>query len=196
MIIYSAGQGLIIRVICIFSETEVARSAVVTCSALKKSYRQILLHGTPVTAGPSVSSGVSGNSETYHTDLLSYKKENDTPSITNKDNVIGGSLEQNRNREMNMCMKTCQCVNTTLSTHSVVFVLLQASLSVLEKRMSNRQGHFMPSSLLTSQIKTLEIPNEVENSLIVDVDKPVEDIINEITDCLSLDINITDTGNT
>ena len=46
----------------------------------------------------------------------------------------------------------------------------------------------MPSSLLTSQIKTLEIPNEVENSLIVDVDKPVEDIINEITDSLGLDI--------
>ena len=172
------------------------RSAVVTCSALKKSYRQILLYGTPATAGPSVSSGVSGNSETNHTDLLSYKKEKDTQSITNKDNVIGGSLEQNRNREMNMCMKTCQCVNTNLSTSNVIFILLQASLSVLEKRMSNRQGHFMPSSLLTSQIKTLEIPNEVENSLIVDVDKPVEDIVNKITDSLGLDIYITGTGNT
>ena len=173
-----------------------ARSAVVTCSALKKSYRQILLHGTPATAGTSLSSEVLGNIETNHTDLLSFKKEKDTQSITNKDNVIGGSLEQNRNPEMNMCMKTCQCVNTYLTSHNVVFILLQASLSVLKKRMSNRQGHFMPSSLLTSQMKTLEIPSEVENSLTVDVDKPVEDIVNEIIDSLGLAIYITDTANT
>jgi carbohydrate kinase (thermoresistant glucokinase family) len=45
-----------------------------------------------------------------------------------------------------------------LREHSptTTFVHLQVEQSILEDRMTGRSGHFMPASLLASQLKTLE----------------------------------------
>ena len=57
----------------------------------------------------------------------------------------------------------------------VVFVYLAGSRETLDQRLKARIDHFMPSTLLDSQLKTLEPPGEDERSLRVDVGpKPAE----------------------
>lgn len=54
------------------------------------------------------------------------------------------------------------------------FVFLHGSRALLEKRMGERDGHFMPASLLESQLATLESPGAEEGVVAVDVSLPVE----------------------
>jgi gluconokinase len=56
----------------------------------------------------------------------------------------------------------------------VAFLLLHGDKALLQKRIANRKGHFMPASLLESQLATLEIPGADENALIIDVALPVD----------------------
>jgi gluconokinase len=56
----------------------------------------------------------------------------------------------------------------------VVFLLLHGERSLLQQRIANRKGHFMPASLLESQLATLEIPGADENAVIIDIALPVE----------------------
>lgn len=56
----------------------------------------------------------------------------------------------------------------------VGFVYLHGTEAVLAARMSAREGHFMPSSLLASQLATLEDPRGEPGVVAVDVDAPVE----------------------
>ncbi len=48
------------------------------------------------------------------------------------------------------------------------FVCLVAEPALLGSRMRARVGHFMPASLLASQLATLELPDASERALIVD----------------------------
>ena len=50
----------------------------------------------------------------------------------------------------------------------VRFVLLDSDTETLRGRMSHRAGHFMPPSLLASQLATLERPHADEAALILD----------------------------
>lgn len=102
------------------------KSGVVTCSALKKLYRDILVNGqapVPQKEPPQV-----------------------VPMI--KD---------------------------------LVFVLLHGDREILEERMNQRVGHFMPSSLLTSQLATLEVPTE-EKCVQVDVKNSPDSLVDQIID--------------
>ncbi|WP_203338119.1 gluconokinase [Nocardioides limicola] len=55
------------------------------------------------------------------------------------------------------------------------FVHLVGSPDVLSSRMESRE-HFMPTSLLESQIATLESLRDDEDGLVVDVDAPLEQV--------------------
>ena len=58
----------------------------------------------------------------------------------------------------------------------VVFVHLSGSKDTIGRRLSARQDHFMPGTLLDSQIATLEPPGPDEQTLVVDVGrKPAEE---------------------
>lgn len=57
------------------------------------------------------------------------------------------------------------------------FVHLSGSREVLEQRLGARSGHFMPASLLDSQLATLEPLAADEPGLVVDIDQPVADIV-------------------
>lgn len=48
------------------------------------------------------------------------------------------------------------------------FVLLDPPRAVLERRIATRSGHFMPASLLGSQLATLERPDADEHALLLD----------------------------
>ncbi|MEN9989757.1 MAG: hypothetical protein RL508_736 [Actinomycetota bacterium] len=59
------------------------------------------------------------------------------------------------------------------------FVHLAGSREVLEQRLGARSGHFMPASLLDSQLATLEALATDEPGVVVDIDQPVAAIVAE-----------------
>ncbi|MEM9550504.1 MAG: gluconokinase, GntK/IdnK-type [Pseudomonadota bacterium] len=59
----------------------------------------------------------------------------------------------------------------------VSFLFLSGSREVLLQRMTTRPGHFMPVSLLDSQLQTLEPPQSDERAITVDIDQPLEQLV-------------------
>ncbi len=59
---------------------------------------------------------------------------------------------------------------------NLYFVYLEGSKELLTERMGHRQGHFMPTSLLESQLQTLEVPTGEPGVVTVDIDDTIEDI--------------------
>jgi gluconokinase len=92
------------------TETDAGRTAVVTCSALKRSYRDV--------------------------------------------------LREARGR--------------------VWFLHLHGSEDLLAERITGRSGHFMPTSLLPSQLATLEPLDDDEDGLTADVAAPPEEIVDDV----------------
>ena len=64
----------------------------------------------------------------------------------------------------------------------VQFIFLNGSRELILKRMSDREGHFMPVSLLDSQFATLQIPDETENAISVDIDASLSQVVSSIAD--------------
>lgn len=62
---------------------------------------------------------------------------------------------------------------------SVVFVHLHGTRELLGSRMAARPGHFMPLSLLDSQLETLEELQPDEASVVVDIALPVQQIVDK-----------------
>ena len=59
----------------------------------------------------------------------------------------------------------------------VAFLYLRGQRDTLLARMSTRPGHFMPTTLLDSQLATLEPPTPDERHLTADIEAAPEDII-------------------
>ena len=57
---------------------------------------------------------------------------------------------------------------------STAFILLEAATPVLQDRMTLRPGHFMPASLLTSQLETLEPLEADESGLLLTSEEGIE----------------------
>lgn len=60
---------------------------------------------------------------------------------------------------------------------AAVFLHLSGSREVLSARLEGRSGHFMPISLLDSQLATLEEPGDDEPRVVVNVGAPVEAVV-------------------
>lgn len=71
----------------------------------------------------------------------------------------------------------------------VHFVHLNGDAALLSERMKTRSGHFMPASLLPSQLNTLEPLADDEPGVVVDILKPPADIAAEILTRLNLPTN-------
>jgi ribose 5-phosphate isomerase A len=67
----------------------------------------------------------------------------------------------------------------------VRLVYLRGSEQVMAGHLAKRSGHFMPASLLQSQIDTLEEPGPDEDPLIVDVGPPASEVAEQIIRRLS-----------
>jgi gluconate kinase len=67
----------------------------------------------------------------------------------------------------------------------VGFVYLRAGYEEIDGRLRARTGHFMPESLLRSQLDTLEPPDATE-ALAVDAAAPPEAIVDTIVRGLAL----------
>lgn len=57
------------------------------------------------------------------------------------------------------------------------FVFLKGTPKLLEVRMGERTGHFMPLSLLQTQLATLESPEGEEGVVTVDIDATLDEIV-------------------
>ncbi len=69
----------------------------------------------------------------------------------------------------------------------VLFVHLAGSRDLIAARMSKREGHYMPTSLLDSQFAALEPPGDDELALTVDIAAPAEDVADQICAALRSD---------
>lgn len=66
--------------------------------------------------------------------------------------------------------------------HDVELVHLHGTREVIARRQASRPGHFMPPALLTSQFTTLEALAPDERGLVIDVDQPVDAIVQDYVD--------------
>ena len=66
---------------------------------------------------------------------------------------------------------------------AVRFVYLDVPPEVLRERVSHRAHHFMPASLLPSQLETLERPRD---AITVDGTRPPPEIVREVRDALGI----------
>jgi gluconokinase len=68
--------------------------------------------------------------------------------------------------------------------NNVVFLHLHADKGIIAQRMQNREGHFMPLSLLDSQFATLEMPSSQEpNTHQIDITGSISDVVKQ---CVSV----------
>ena len=66
----------------------------------------------------------------------------------------------------------------------VLFVLLHGSKDLLLDRMLERSSHFMPTSLLESQLNTLEMPSPDENALVLNIGESIATLVDAICEAL------------
>ncbi|HKW40947.1 MAG TPA: gluconokinase [Gemmatimonadales bacterium] len=60
------------------------------------------------------------------------------------------------------------------------FVYLAGALALLAQRVAERRGHFMPASLLNSQLAILEEPSPDERAWVCDIREPPEAIVADL----------------
>ena len=68
---------------------------------------------------------------------------------------------------------------------TVRFLLLEGTREVIAARQASRPGHFMPASLLTSQLAALEPLAPDEDGIVLDVDQSVDQIVQGYVDHMS-----------
>ncbi len=67
----------------------------------------------------------------------------------------------------------------------LLLVHLTGDQALLSKRTALRPGHYMPASLLGSQLETLEPPGADENALTFNVSRPAQTIVKAVTAALA-----------
>jgi len=67
-----------------------------------------------------------------------------------------------------------------VSAPELQFVFLSGSRAVIADRLEERRGHFMPSSLLDSQLATLEVPGPDERAWACDITEPAQKIVDDV----------------
>jgi gluconokinase len=88
---------------------------------------------------------------------------------------VGNWLAEQEHGGVMACSALRRAYRDTLrrSAPSAIFVHLDGVPEVIRARLIARPGHFMPASLLASQLATLEPLDGEERGLVVDVDEPV-----------------------
>jgi carbohydrate kinase (thermoresistant glucokinase family) len=72
----------------------------------------------------------------------------------------------------------------------VRLVYLRGSRDLIAQRLAGREGHFMPKSLLQSQIDTLEEPGPDEDPLIVDIGPPAGQLAESVIRLLGTSVTV------
>ncbi|MHC4187502.1 MAG: gluconokinase [Planctomycetota bacterium] len=64
----------------------------------------------------------------------------------------------------------------------VKFIFLKGTKDIILNRMKDRQDHYMPTSLIDSQLKILEEPHD---AITIDIEKTPDQIVDEIVNLLN-----------
>lgn len=125
-----------------------------------------------------------------HTPENKAKMEQGTP-LTDEDRwpwlrALGKSL-QGHSKDHEKTVASCSALKrsyreliTKAAGEPVLFVYLEGSKEILSRRLAGREGHFMDSNLLDSQLETLEPPDNDEYSFAVNIDADVSDLVDQI----------------
>jgi gluconokinase len=62
----------------------------------------------------------------------------------------------------------------------VRFAILDVPPEILRERLEKREGHFMPASLLASQLAALEAPGKEENAVVIDASGTAEETVEKL----------------
>ena len=94
--------------------------------------------------------------------------------MAEKDCILAcSSLKKNYRKTMAKDMK---------DEDKLVFIYLKGSQEVIERRLTNRQGHYFKAELLQSQFDALEAPTEDENAVTVNCDENIDIIVETIVE--------------
>ena len=83
------------------------------------------------------------------------------------------------------CSALRRAYRDRLRRPNVVFVFLSGTREVIQRRMAARSGHFMPLSLLESQLATLEPPGDDERVITVDLGGSPDEEVGQVLRHLS-----------
>ena len=94
---------------------------------------------------------------------------------------VGGWLAEHREGGVIACSALRRSYRDQLREHcpDVDFLHLDGDADLLARRQAGRSGHFMPPSLLSTQLLTLEPLAPDESGVVVDIDQPVDAIVAE-----------------
>jgi carbohydrate kinase (thermoresistant glucokinase family) len=81
-------------------------------------------------------------------------------------------------------LKRCYRDGLIAGRPMVRLLYLRGDPAVLEAHIEHRTGHFMPGSLLRSQLDTLEEPSPEERAIVVDVAGSVEETVGQVVAAL------------
>ncbi|WP_042723510.1 gluconokinase [Curtobacterium sp. B18] len=84
------------------------------------------------------------------------------------------------------CSALKRSYRDVLRAPGVVFVHVAGDGALIEDRMSKRSGHFMPTSLLQSQLATLEVPGDDEAHITVAADRTPDEESAEVIERLGI----------
>nr|WP_304044747.1 gluconokinase [Jatrophihabitans endophyticus] len=84
------------------------------------------------------------------------------------------------------CSALKRSYRDALRAPGVTFVYLRGPRELIRGRLATRHGHFMPQSLLDSQLADLEPPGPDEGAITVDISRPATDQADEIVRDLDL----------
>lgn len=98
--------------------------------------------------------------------------------LTDEDRVdwlaaVGSTLAQEHGGAVASCSALRRRYRDQLrqSVPDLVFIHLHGPRELLARRLAQRKGHYMPASLLDSQLRTLEPPSADESALTLDIDE-------------------------
>lgn len=101
--------------------------------------------------------------------------------------LLGMALKKKNNSVKSGVIASCSALKrsyrerlTGSSDALILFVFLGGSRQTLLNRMLSRKDHYMPSSLLDSQLDTLEKPENDELALTVSIEKSIDEIVEEV----------------
>ena len=72
------------------------------------------------------------------------------------------------------------------AAEGVKFIHLAGERKILEARLNNRQNHFMPASLLDSQLSTLQPLQKEELGIELDINQNLSDLVSQSLDFLEI----------
>jgi gluconokinase len=126
--------------------------------------------------------------DTFHSEENVKKMANDEP-LTEDDRIpwlksIRSAIDEYQEKG-DGAIVTCSALSRNsrrilgVENAGVQLVYLHARESILAQRMTLRENHFMPASLLSSQLESLEEPDKNE-ALPVNVEQAIKQVIEEI----------------